>query len=131
MHPDPDRLRKVPLFEGVGTDQLEQIASWFDVEEHPAGTRLTREGASGYAFFILDEGRARVEVDGAAVNELRAGDVFGEMAFFADGRRTADVFADSEVRVLAMFGSRFEQLLALAPEVAHRLETLARGRPAG
>ena len=131
MHPDPDRLREIPLFEGVGTDQLEQIASWFDVEEHPAGTRLTRAGASGYAFFILEEGHARVEVDGAAVNELRAGDVFGEMAFFADGRRTADVFADSEVRVLAMFGSRFEQLLALAPEVAHRLETLARGRPAG
>jgi NTE family protein len=131
MHPDPDRLREIPLFEGIGTDQLEQVASWFDVEEHPAGTRLTRAGASGYAFFILEEGHARVEVDGAAVNELRAGDVFGEMAFFADGRRTADVFADSEVRVLAMFGSRFEQLLALAPEVAHRLETLARGRPAG
>jgi NTE family protein len=131
MHPDPDRLREIPLFEGIGTDQLEQVASWFAVEEHPAGTRLTRAGASGYAFFILEEGHARVEVDGAAVNELRAGDVFGEMAFFADGRRTADVFADSEVRVLAMFGSRFEQLLALAPEVAHRLETLARGRPAG
>ena len=131
MHPDPDRLREIPLFEGIGTDQLEQVASWFDVEEHPAGTRLTRAGASGYAFFILEEGHARVEVDGAAVNELRAGDVFGEMAFFADGRRTADVFADTEVRVLAMFGTRFDQLLALAPEVADRLETLARGRPAG
>jgi NTE family protein len=131
MHPDPDRLREIPLFEGIGTDQLEQVASWFDVEEHPAGTRLTRAGASGYAFFILEEGHARVEVDGAAVNELRAGDVFGEMAFFADGRRTADVFADTEVRILAMFGTRFEQLLALAPAVADRLETLARGRPAG
>jgi len=53
MHPDPDRLREIPLFEGIGTDQLEQVASWFDVEEHPAGTRLTRAGASGYAFFIL------------------------------------------------------------------------------
>jgi len=131
MHPDPDRLREIPLFEGIGTDQLEQVASWFDVEEHPAGTRLTRAGASGYAFFILEEGHARVEVDGAAVNQLRAGDVFGEMAFFADGRRTADVFADTEVRVLAMFGTRFDQLLALAPEVADRLETLARRRPAG
>ena len=131
MHPDPDRLREIPLFEGIGTDQLEQVASWFDVEEHPAGTRLTRAGASGYAFFILEEGHARVEVDGAAVNQLRAGDVFGEMAFFADGRRTADVFADTEVRVLALFGTRFDQLLALAPEVADRLETLARRRPAG
>src|SRR6476646_2493882 len=59
MHTDPDRLREIPLFEGIGTDQLEQVASWFDVEEHPAGTRLTRAGASGYAFFILEEGHAR------------------------------------------------------------------------
>ncbi len=130
MHPDPERLREIPVFEGVSTDNLEQIASGFDVEEHPAGTRLTREGASGYAFFVLDEGRARVEVDGATVNQLLPGDVFGEMAFFTDGRRTADVFADTEVRVLAMFGTRFEQLLALAPEVAERLEALARRRPA-
>ena len=130
MHPDPERLREIPVFEGVSTDNLEQIASGFDVEKHPAGTRLTREGASGYAFFVLDEGRARVEVDGATVNRLLPGDVFGEMAFFTDGRRTADVFADTEVRVLAMFGTRFEQLLALAPEVAERLEALARRRPA-
>ena len=127
MHPDPERLREIPLFEGVSTDQLEQIASWFDVEEHPAGTRLTREGASGYAFFVLEDGRARVEVDGTTVNQVLPGDVFGEMAFFTDGRRTADVFADTEVRVLAMFGTRFQQLLALAPEVAGRLEVLAAG----
>ena len=41
MHPDPERLREIPVFEGVSTDNLEQIASGFDVEEHPAGTRLT------------------------------------------------------------------------------------------
>jgi CRP-like cAMP-binding protein len=128
MHPDPESLTKIPVFDGVTDEELERIAGWFDVEDHPAGTRLTREGASGYAFFILDEGRARVELDGDEVNELSPGDVFGEVAFFTDGRRTANVFAETDVRVLSMFGTRFRELQALTPAIADRLEAIARER---
>jgi len=128
MHPDPQQLSQIPVFEGVSADQLDTIASWFDVEEHPPGTRLTREGASGYAFFILDHGRARVEREGTSLGKLRPGDVFGEIALVGEGRRTADVFADTEVRVMAMFGTRFRELQALVPEVADRLDAIARDR---
>lgn len=128
MHPDPKRLREISLFTGLTSEQLDQIASWLDVEEHPARTRLTREGASGYAFFILDLGQARVELEGDTIYELRPGDVFGEMALFSDGRRKADVFADTDVRVMAMFVARFRELQALAPEVTDRLDAIARER---
>jgi|SRR5689334_2273524 len=128
MHPDPESLKDIPVFDGVADEDLERIAGWFDLEDHPAGTRLTREGSSGYAFFILDQGRARVDLDGDAVNELRPGDVFGEVAFFTDGRRTANVFAETDVRVLSMFGTRFRELQALAPAIADRLEAIARER---
>ena len=128
MHPDPKRLREISVFAGLTGEQLDQIALWLDVEEHPARTRLTREGASGYAFFILDQGQARVELEGDTIYELRPGDVFGEMAFFSDGRRKADVFADTDVRVMAMFGTRFSELQALAPEVTDRLDAIARER---
>ena len=122
MHPDPDRLREIPLFEGIGTDQLEQVASWFDVEEHPAGTRLTRAGASGYAFFILEEGHARVEVDGAAVNELRAGDVFGEMAFLLEQPRSFDVdAATSGTRVLSLSEGALRTMIAEDAALAAKL----------
>ena len=130
MHPDPNRLGEISVFAGLTSEQLDQIASWFDVEEHPANTRLTREGASGYALFILDQGQARVELEGVAIYELRPGDVFGEMAFFSDGRRKADVFAVTDVRVMAMFGTRFRELQALAPEVTDRLDATARERAA-
>ena len=63
MHPDPESLKDIPVFDGVADEDLERIAGWFDLEDHPAGTRLTREGSSGYAFFILDQGRARVDLD--------------------------------------------------------------------
>src|SRR5690349_6676141 len=32
---------------------LERLASWLDVEDHGAGTLLTHEGRTSYAFFVL------------------------------------------------------------------------------
>ena len=54
--------------------------------------------------------------------------MFGEIALVGEGLRTADVFADTEVRVIAMFGTRFRELQMLAPEVAERLDAIARDR---
>jgi CRP/FNR family cyclic AMP-dependent transcriptional regulator len=81
-----------------------------------------------YEFLILDEGRARVERDGRTLATLGPGDVFGELAFFADGHRSADVVAETDIRVLAMFGTRFRELEMSMPEVAQRIHELARER---
>jgi CRP-like cAMP-binding protein len=59
---------------------------------------------------------------------LGPGDVFGEMAFFGDGRRSAGVVADTDVRVLVMFGARFREMQLSMPDVAARLEDLVRER---
>ena len=132
MHPDPDRLSQVALFAGLTPDERERLSAWLDVDEFSAGKLLAREGAHDYAFFILDAGSARVERDGATVHKLGPGDVFGEVAFFRDGRRTASVIAETDVRVLTMFGSRFREMQKDLPGVAARIERLARDRsPSG
>jgi CRP-like cAMP-binding protein len=128
MNPDPSSLSKVPLFAGLSDDDRDRLASWLEVEEFPAGKRLAREGEYDYAFFILDDGRARVEHEGQALRNLGPGDVFGEIAFFGDGRRSATVVAESDVRVLTMFGTRFREMQAKLPEVATRIENLVRER---
>ncbi|MDX6520346.1 MAG: hypothetical protein QOF08_951 [Gaiellales bacterium] len=128
MHPDPDRLAQIDLFQGLSGDQLALLAAWFDVKEFGPGQRLVHEGASGYAFFILDQGRVRVEQEGAVLVTLEPGAVFGEMAFYGEGRRNADVIAESEGRALAMFGTRYREMQAAMPDVAERLEDLAHQR---
>ena len=128
MHPDPERLSDVPLFSGLSEEDRGQLATWLDDENHKAGKWLAREGNSDYAFFVLSEGSARVAHEGQTLAVLQPGDVFGELSFFGDGRRSADVVAETDVRVLCMFGTRFREMQASMPEVASRLEDLVRQR---
>jgi CRP-like cAMP-binding protein len=127
-HPDPDRLALVALFSGLSVDDRTRLASWMEVEHFDAGRRLTEEGAFDYAFFVLEQGRVRVEQSGTTIASLGPGDVFGEMAFFGDGRRNADVVAETAGRVLVMFGTRFREMQASMPEVAVQLQGLVVNR---
>jgi CRP-like cAMP-binding protein len=127
-HPDPDRLALVSLFSSLSVDDRTRLASWMEVEDFNAGRRLTEQGAFDYAFFVLEQGRVRVEQDGRTVASLGPGDVFGEMSFFGDGRRNADVVAESAGRLLVMFGTRFREMQATMPDVAARLESLVSTR---
>ena len=128
MKPDPDRLLRVPLFAGLSDDDRTRVASWLDVAEYEAGQRIAREGSSGYTFFVLDDGAVRVDHGGEAVATLGPGDVFGEMAFFGDGRRNSDIVAETPVRVFSMFGTRFREMQMSMPEVTAGLEHLVERR---
>ncbi|HEX3426004.1 MAG TPA: cyclic nucleotide-binding domain-containing protein [Acidimicrobiales bacterium] len=135
--PDPRRLAQVPLFQGLSENDLVTLASWLDVDEFPAGRMPLREADSGYAFFVLDEGRVHAEHDGQILEVLGPGAVFGEMAFFSsDGRRAASIVSETPIRVFTMFGTRFRVMQRDMPEVAARLqhlfqERLARLHPTG
>ena len=128
MHPDPETLRGVRLFAGLTDEERGRLAAWLDVEDYQAGKHLAREGVSDYAFFVLDRGRALVTQEGQTINTLGPGDVFGEVAFFGDGRRTATVIAETDVRVLTMFGTRFREMQRDMPDVAEQIEALALSR---
>ena len=128
MHPNPDRLSRVPLFEGISDEDRALLAGWLDIEEHPAGGSLVREGRTAYEFFVLDEGKVRVEHEGRSLGTLDPGEVFGELAMLGDGHRRADAVAETDVRVFAMFGTHFREMQMTMPTVAERLGRLAQER---
>ena len=130
-NPDPDRLALVPLFQGLTDDQRQRLSSWLDVELFDVGHSLVRTNQHGYAFFVLDEGRARAELDGQILERLEPGAVFGEMAFFApSSRRSASIIAETPIRVFSMFGTHFREMQMEMPEVAGRLQQLFEERAA-
>ena len=130
MHPEPDRLRTIPLFADLRLEDLDRVASWLEIREESEGRRLTPEGASGYEFFVIEDGTAEVHHEGAKVGSLGPGDFFGEMAMMGDGRRVADVVATSPITLFEMFGTHFRELEMILPEVAARIRATLEERRA-
>lgn len=123
MRPWPEELRSLSLFAELGPAELEQVASWFDVEERDSGATLTQQGASGYAFYVLRDGTATVIQGDEEIRRLGPGDFFGELSIIGDGRRTATVKATSHVTVWNMFGTDFRNLEQHFPELAEKIRT--------
>src|SRR5215211_4627744 len=128
MAVDPSQLRACALFEGITDDDLTVIAEKMERREVVPGEHLTREGASGYFFFVIFEGTAEVSRDGARVNTLGAGDFFGETAVLETVRRTATVTAT--MIVAAMFGADFAKLANESPELCARIRQVMNERRA-
>jgi CRP-like cAMP-binding protein len=129
--PDPNRLAQVPLFEGLNEDQLRRLAGWLRVDQFDVGRSPIHADQHGYAFFVLDQGRARAELDGQVLEQLEPGAVFGEGAFFSpDSRRSANIVAETPIQVFSMFGTHFREMQTEMPEVAARLQRLSEERTA-
>jgi Pyruvate phosphate dikinase, AMP/ATP-binding domain/Cyclic nucleotide-binding domain len=90
-------IERVPLFENMSPRDVERIASLFKERRFTAGETVTKEGAGGAAFFVIESGDAVVTVGGREVATLTEGDYFGEIALIDEGARTATITAGSEL----------------------------------
>ena len=116
-----DRLQEIPLFEGCSRRQLRAVARIADVLEVPADTVLTQSGDPGEAFFLILDGRVRVEVSPRKRLRLGPGEFFGEMSLLDGGPRTATVAADTDVRILVIPRRNFSLLLSKVPDLMRHL----------
>lgn len=100
---DAERIAAIPIFAGLTRAERISVAAAAGELTVDAGTELTREGDFGHGFFAIEDGTADVVRDGALVAQLGPGDVFGEIALVASGRRTASVVATSPMRLITLF----------------------------
>jgi CRP/FNR family transcriptional regulator, cyclic AMP receptor protein len=74
--------------------------------------------------YVIETGTADVQVNGVTQATLGAGEVFGEIAAIASGRRTASVVATSPMRLITLFKRDLWTLERDAPGAAERLRAL-------
>jgi CRP-like cAMP-binding protein len=91
-----DSLRQVPLFSGVGEDDLENIAALLIERRYPKNSIIVEEGLTGDYMYIIRAGRVKVTKasdDGREkiMDFLEAGAFFGEMALLDHAPRSASV----------------------------------------
>ncbi len=97
-------LRGVPLFEGLTTRQLVNVAELVEQENHPPGRLLLREGEYSDCMYIIVKGTVAISTGETVLTQLGPKDFFGEVAIFEGARRTADVIAEGQtVELLLAF----------------------------
>jgi CRP/FNR family transcriptional regulator, cyclic AMP receptor protein len=128
-----ERLAVVPLFTGLPQNELNAIAAVAGEVELANGDVMTREGEFGHCLFAIEEGTADVMCDGAKLRTVAVGDVIGEVAVLAAGRRSATVVATSPMRLISFFKRDVWALEQEAPEASRLLRDLLETReiPAG
>jgi CPA1 family monovalent cation:H+ antiporter len=128
---DVSRLSAIPFFAGLDESELAVIAGVASELEAAAGDALVTEGDFGHALYAIETGTAEVVAADSHVATLGPGDVFGEIAVVASGRRTATVTATSAMRLIVLFKRDVWALEQRAPAAAKRLrELIAERRPA-
>jgi CRP-like cAMP-binding protein len=110
-------LQRVPLFSGVGEEELGEIARIAEEMDAPAGKVLTHEGRHEGYFFIIVSGTVRIERGGHTINTIGDGDFLGEIALLDGGPRTATATTVSPCQLIVMTHQRFEQLLDRSPSI--------------
>jgi CRP-like cAMP-binding protein len=130
---DAERLTAIPFFAGLSDDDRAAVAEVAFEVEAAAGEALATEGDFGYALYAIESGAADVSADGSHLRTLGPGDVFGEIAVIASGRRTATVVATEPTRLIAVFKRDVWALEKRNPEAAAGLRALVAERraPAG
>ena len=110
-------LARVPLFAHMTQRQLRRLGQLADEVSVEAGKTLAKKGRIGHEFFIVMDGTVSVSVGRRKIDELGAGDFFGEISLL-DGRpRTATVRATVPTRVLVVAHREFHALMDEFPSV--------------
>ncbi|KAL3877805.1 hypothetical protein ACJMK2_035452 [Sinanodonta woodiana] len=92
-------LKSVPLLKSLPSEKLSKLADVLDLDFYHEGDYIIREGSTGDAFFIINQGEVKVtqKISGfeepQEVRKLKRGDYFGEKALLSEDRRTANVIA--------------------------------------
>ena len=130
-----DVIERIPFFDGLSSRDVEGVAAMFKERRFAAGETVTKEGAGGAAFFVVESGEATVTLGGREVGRLSAGDYFGEVALIDDGARTATITATTELVCQGLTYWEFRPLVQqnatiawnLLRTLAHRLRTAQEG----
>ena len=110
-------LKRVPLLEGLGRKEIEEVGRLAEEIDVPAGQALMREGETGREFYVLVDGTVAIDRGGTRIRTLEAGDFFGEIALLAEGPRTATATTVGPSTVLVLGHREFHSLMDQFPAI--------------
>lgn len=109
-------LKRVPLFETLADEDLDQIARRLRTQRFAAGTVILRQGEPGDTFYIVQSGIVTIWQKGAdgldeKLDQKGSGQYFGEAALVSDRPRNATARALTPVVLLSLAKGDFDLLV--------------------
>lgn len=129
--PIVEQLRTHPLFDGLSDKDLDAIAGLVQPLQLRAGATVMLERYHGEQLLMIVSGSVEVTRDGEHVATVDAGSFVGEMGMLRGEDRSASVRAASDVKMLTVDRTSFDDLLERFPVLRSRLEDVMRAREDG
>jgi SulP family sulfate permease len=126
--PTQEGVSEAGLLRGLDSDERALVLGCMQPRNHAAGETLLRQGDPADELLVLVEGSASVVLPRPGAPALRLsgvrdGTTIGEIGFLDRAARSADVVADTSVRLLVLTRTAFDELAAQHPRVMQRLLT--------
>ena len=116
-------LEDFALFRTLSSEQRLKTLNAMVRQDLVRGQMLVAQGGPSDSLFLVLHGALAVRKTGylEPIAELRAGELVGEIGFFADVPRTADVIAIRDTSVLALTRPAYQKLVEEAPAIVEAL----------
>jgi len=122
-HPGTDfveragRLRRIPVFDGLETEDLQRIGDRLLRKQHEQGHGFFRPSDAPDRLYLIEHGQVSLVTKGGphAGEQLSDGDAFGVLSFLTGGPHVATAIATTEVTVWVLRRADLPALLAELP----------------
>ncbi|MFI5298729.1 MAG: DUF1003 domain-containing protein [Polyangiales bacterium] len=116
-------LRTIPMFQGLGEEDLEVLAASLVTRRYPAGSIIFSQGDPGDTMYIVASGDVNIHLPGEAsrrvsLKDISLGEYFGELALFDDKPRSASALATTTTELLELARNTLEKYLKSRPVAA-------------
>jgi uncharacterized membrane protein len=120
---EADSLSRIPLFQRLTPEELEQLAAEVDQVKFDPDEIIFNEQDKGDALYVVEAGSVRIwvldeDVEPVTLKELGPGEFFGELAVLDRGPRSTNATAIGETTLHRLSSDDFQAFLMKHPDVA-------------
>jgi CRP/FNR family transcriptional regulator, cyclic AMP receptor protein len=120
---EADSLSRIPLFQRLTPEELEQLAAEVDQVKFDGDETIFNEQDKGDALYVVEAGSVRIwvldeDVEPVTLKELGPGEFFGELAVLDRGPRSTNATAIGETTLHRLSSDDFQAFLMKHPDVA-------------